>query len=91
MESSSAVTGASESAMSASWARGVSLILRSAWTLRTAVENAGVLMSDASVRSCAALTLEPAGALSVFAEDSAAMDSSRARIRAFIASPGSSS
>eukprot|EP00965_Chrysotila_dentata_P002894 93649-Pleurochrysis_carterae.AAC.1 len=75
MESSSAVTGASESAMSASWARSVLLFSRSSWTLRAAVEHAGVLMSEASDRCCAALALELAGALSAFAEDSAAMDS----------------
>eukprot|EP00965_Chrysotila_dentata_P029003 963871-Pleurochrysis_carterae.AAC.1 len=75
MESSSAVTGASESAMSASWARGVSLFSRSAWTSRAAVEHAGVSMSVASDRRCAALALKLAGALSAFAKDSAAMDS----------------
>eukprot|EP00965_Chrysotila_dentata_P215179 6188611-Pleurochrysis_carterae.AAC.1 len=49
MESSSAVTGASESAMCASWTRGVSLFSRPAWMLRASV----VSNLDCSYRSYA--------------------------------------
>eukprot|EP00965_Chrysotila_dentata_P176622 5832960-Pleurochrysis_carterae.AAC.2 len=79
MESTSAATGASESATSASW------------MLRAAGEHAEGLTETSSWRCRGASMLELPDALAPFEDDNAATDSACARIRASIASRDSSS